>query len=323
MRWFRNVVLCLGFFCMTLNVSANETLMAKEDSFKHLKYVINQNLDTKSTKDKNTYYLESEGKIPKLEVYVFKKNMDFSTFNDTVNPNKLRVVFKEFYEDKSIIKDINYEMDELGCIKTSYNIETSHSQSLKANAYMISSEKGLYVINLQVESEDENDYKWDDFLEDVDVQGLRDYFQQVKEAKEKKRQLKQLKSEIENITCLTSANSDERARFNAQKTSALTMIRTNASLEDVQAAKGSLEQVNTDIQSRLDQEAAQAAQEEAARQAAQAQAQAEAAAAAQAAQAASQNDYYCVDGTNVGNANPHARGRANACYGHGGFVVNH
>ncbi len=319
MRWFRNVVLCLGLFCMTLNVSANETLTAQEDSFKHLKYVINQNLDTKSTKDKNTYYLESEGKIPKLEVYVFKKNMDFSTFNDTVNPNKLRVVFKEFYEDKSIIKDINYEMDELGCIKTNYNIETSHTQSLKANAYVISSEKGLYVINLQTKSEDETDYKWDDFLKDVDVQGLRDYFQQVKEAKEKKRQLKQLKAEIKAITCLTNANSDEKNNFNTQKTAALSLIQQNASIEDVQTAKSNLEQINTNIQSRLDQEAQQAAQEEAARQVAQAQAQA----AAQAAQAASQNDYYCVDGTNVGNANPHARGRANACWGHGGFVVNH
>ena len=319
MRWFRNVVLCLGLFCMTLNVSANETLTAQEDSFKHLKYVINQSLDSTSTKDKNTYYLESEGKIPKLEVYVFKKDMDFSTFNDTVNPNKLRVVFKEFYEEKSIIKDINYEMDEFGCIKTNYNIETSHSQSLKANAYMISSEKGLYVINLQTKSEDEKDYKWDDFLKDVDVQGLRDYFQQVKEAKEKKQQLKQLKAEIKTITCLTNANSDEKNNFNTQKETALSLIQQNASIEDVQAAKSNLEQINTDIQSRLDQEAQQAAQEEAARQAAQAQVQA----AAQAAQAASQNDYYCVDGTNVGNANPHARGRANACWGHGGFVVNH
>lgn len=320
MKKVGNILLSIGLSClMTFNVSANETLTDQGEDFKHLNYVINPNLESKSTDDMNTYYLESKQKIPKLEVYVFKQKIDFSAFNDTVNSNKLRVVFKDFYEKKSIIKDINYEIDELGCVKANYNVETRNSDHLKANSYLIASEKGLYVINLQVESEDENDYKWDDFLEDVDVHGLRDYFQQVKEAKEKKRQLKQLKAEIENITCLTSANSDERARFNAQKTSALTMIRTNASLEDVQAAKGSLEQVNTDIQSRLDQEAVQAAQEEAARQAAQAQAQVE----AQAAQAASQNDYYCVDGTNVGNANPHARGRANACYGHGGFVVNH
>ncbi len=324
MRWFRNAILCIGLTCMmAFNVSANETLTDQGENFKHLNYVINQNLESTSTKDKNTYYLESKGKVPKLEVYVFKKDMDFSAFNDTVNPNKLRVVFKDFYAKKSIIKDINYEMDELGCIKTNYNIETSNSKSLKANAYIISSEKGLYVINLQTNSEDENDYKWDDFLKDVDVQGLRDYFQQVKEAKEKKQQLKQLKAEIQSISCLTNANSDEKNNFNTQKTNALALIQENASVEDVQAAKSNLEQINTDIQSRLDQE-------EAARQAAEAQAQAEAAAqaaaqaqAAQAAQAADQTVYYCVDGTNVGNANPHARGRANACYGHGGFAVNH
>ncbi len=304
---------------LILNVSANETLTDQGENFKHLNYVINQNLDSTKTKDKNTYYLVSKGKNPKLEVSVFKKNVDFTTFNDTVNPNKLRVVFKAFYAGKSIIKDINYEMDELGCIKTNYNIETSSSKSLKANAYIISSEKGLYVINLQINSEDENDYKWDDFLKDVDVQGLRDYFQQVKEEKEKKKQLKQLKTEIQNISCLTNANSDEKNNFDTQKKDAFALIRQNASVEEVQTAKSNLEQINTDIQSRLDQE-------EAARQAAEAQAQAEAAAQAQAAtqaQAADQNVYYCVDGTNVGNANPHAKGRANACWGHGGFVVNH
>lgn len=35
-----------------------------------------------------------------------------------------------------------------------------------------------------------------------------------------------------------------------------------------------------------------------------------------------QSQYYCVDGTPA-YGNPHARGRANSCYGHGGWQINH
>ncbi len=202
----------------------------------------------------------------------------------------MRVVFKDLYAQKSVIKDINYEVDERGCLKVTYNVETKKSECLKANSYLISSEKGLYVINLQVYSEDEIDYKWDEFVQNVDVQGLRDYFQQAQ-------QLKQLKSEIKSMICLASANNEEKSQFEDQKENVLILIGQKASIEDVQAAKSNLEQINVDIQSRIDQE--------------------------EAAQTTIDNVYYCEDGTNVGNSDPHAKGRANACYGYGGFVVNH
>jgi hypothetical protein len=314
------------------DVEDNNTLTNPGETFKHLNYKINNTVKSKLTDDKNTYYLVDEKKIPKLEVSLFRKDLDFSSFNESVNENKVRVILKDYYTKKSIIKDIVYEADELGCFKINYNVETNESKeyvsdSFKSNAYLIPTEKGLYVINLQTYSEDDNDYKWEEFLNGVDVQGLKDYLQKVKEEKEKKKQLKQLKSEIKGITCLSSANSDEKQRFNDQKVAALLLIREKASVKEVQNAKASLEQVNTDIQSRLDQEAAaaeQARQEEEARKAAEAQAQAEAEAAQAAAQTTTQSGgYTCVDGTNVGDANPHAKGRANACWGHGGFSVNH
>ena len=82
---------------------------------------------------------------------------------------------------------------------------------------------------------------------------------------------------------------------------------------------------NSDIQARIDRD--KAAAEEAAR----IQQQQQQAAAARNSQTQNSGGitgntiggYLCVDGTNVGNANPHAKGRANACYGHGGFAINH
>lgn len=342
-----SIGLTLILILSSFNINSNELNSKKDDvnqevedfntltdpgeTFKHLNYKINNTVKLNLTDDKNTYYLVDEKKIPKLEVSLFRKDLDFSNFNESVNENKVRVILKDYYTKKSIIKDIVYEADELGCFKINYNVETNESKkyvsgSLKSNAYLIPTEKGLYVINLQTYSEDDNDYKWEEFLNGVDVQGLKDYLQKVKEEKEKKKQLKQLKSEIKGITCLSSANSDEKQKFNDQKAAALLLIHEKASVEEVQNAKASLEQVNTDIQSRLDQEAAaaeQARQEEEARKAAEAQAQAEAEAAAQAQTTTQSGGYTCVDGTNVGDADPHAKGRANACWGHGGFSVNH
>lgn len=146
-----------------------------------------------------------------------------------------------------------------------------------------------------------------------------------KEKAEKEAQINTLKSQINSINCVDGANDTERSIFNTRKTDAQNYAnQSDADINELQSKVNQLNQTNMDIQNRIynDQVAAQ-------------QAAAAAAAARQnsnsggyysggsASNDTSGGGYYCVDGMYVGNANPHARGRANACYGHGGFAINH
>lgn len=155
------------------------------------------------------------------------------------------------------------------------------------------------------------------------------------ERKEKERvekEYSELSTSINSVICLPNANEQEQQIFNTRKDEALASISNKAPISEIKQLKATLIQTNADIRTRLNNE--RVAAEEAARiQAEQQRVQAEQAeqqrvqAAQQASQAQQNEDVsnrLCVDGTlaPVG-SNPSARGRANACYGHGGFQINH
>lgn len=141
------------------------------------------------------------------------------------------------------------------------------------------------------------------------------------EKAEKEAQINSLKSQINSINCLDGANDTERSIFNTRKQDALnTANSSTVSVDDLQNKVNQLNQTNTDIQNRITNEQIAAQQAAAAAAAAQAQ---KSYSSSSSYGGYGSGGYYCVDGMYVGNANPHARGRANACYGHGGFQVNH
>lgn len=201
------------------------------------------------------------------------------------------------------------------------------SSNLKVDALYIPTHSGLYKAAIYTYQEDENDYKFDDFIESFKIKELQDYTNDKKQERLKTEELNKLKKEIEGISCLDGANDQEKQIFDTRKQEALKLIENRASTDEINAAKEQLNTTNSDIQARIDRD--KAAEEEAAR--IQQQQQQQQAAAARNSQTQNSGGitgntiggYLCVDGTNVGNADPHAKGRANACYGHGGFAINH
>lgn len=126
--------------------------------------------------------------------------------------------------------------------------------------------------------------------------------------------LKQIKEKLQTL----NKDADEQAaKKAAEKQAAEKAAQEQAAKKaaEEQAAKKAAEE--------------QAAQEQAAKQAAEEQAAQEQAAASQEAAPApstitNPDTYACMDGTQVpGTSDPHAKGEANACYGHGGFEINH
>lgn len=149
-----------------------------------------------------------------------------------------------------------------------------------------------------------------------------------KEKAEKEAQINALKSQINSINCVDGANDTERSIFNTRKTDAQNYAnQSGADVNELQSKVDQLNQTNTDIQNRIynDQVAAQRA---AAAAAAAAQQNSNSGGYYSGSSSASNNasggGYACVDGYNPGPGHDiHAKGRANACYGHGGFAVNH
>lgn len=177
---------------------------------------------------------------------------------------------------------------------------------------------GLYRASIYTYAEDGNDYKFEEFIDTFNIDKLQNYTSNEKQEKIRNEELSNLKIKVELITCNENANEQERQIFNIRKQEVLNLIAQKASLDEINTAIDQVNMTNTDIQARIDQEDAARAAAEASQKANQQQSTS-----SYGGYQGIGNGYYCVDGTYVGNADPHARGRANACYGHGGFQVNH
>ena len=130
------------------------------------------------------------------------------------------------------------------------------------------------------------------------------------------------KNRINAISCLDGANSQEQQIFTIRKNQALNLVASKAAVDQIESKINELNTTNTDIQNRKNNEAAAAARA-AANASRSSYSSTSSSSSYSSNTTSSSGGYYCVDGMYVGNANPHARGRANACYGHGGFAVNH
>lgn len=337
-----------------VEVPIYETLVGdKDENFYDLNYKLNSKLNFESVENK--CFLSSEKGIPYVQFSLLDNEQDVheleqdklkdEVMNSEVNlwSKDDQITNEEFKQDDSIY-DYFYEVNIKDKSQFSSNKISVHSK-------VIPTYSGLYKASIYTYSKDKNDYLFDEWTQSFNINKLLEDTLKVKEKKiedekkaEEERKLKEhyvaLKTEIENIKCNSSANIQESQIFEIRKQNTLNLIESRALDDEIASSKDELLQTNKDIENRLELErqAEEARQAEEQRQL-EAQRQAEAARAAQAQQSSSnnqnsysssssQNDtirggYYCVDGTYVGNANPHAKGRANACYGHGGFQVNH
>lgn len=305
----------------------------KSYEIKNLKFEASSSVEEiENSNELKLFPCEGE-EIPYMVVSVYEEDVDFSSSINEPEESKIQNILKESSPENSIIENIDLsieEKDSVQCIKTTYDVipDDKNIEKLNADSLLIPTKRGMYAVTMYTFASDKNDYKFDDVLETFETNEL---VSTIQGNIDKDNQLKQLKKEIEKISCLENANEDEKALFNSRKEKALKLIKEEASVEEVQNAKSELEKTNQDIQSRIDQEAAEKARiEEENRQRAleeeRARQQQETQQRQQQQQQQQYNvDYYlCEDGTKVpGTSDPHAKGRANACYGHGGFVINH
>lgn len=301
----------------------------KSYEIKNLKFEASSKLEEINNSDELIFYPCEGEEIPYMMVSVYEDDVDFSDSIKEPQEAKIQNVLKFSAPENSIVENVDLsveEKDSVQCLKTTYDVipEDKDLEKLKADSLLIPTQRGMYAITMYTYASDKNDYKFDEVLNTFEAGNL---VSTIQDSIDKDNQLKQLKKEIKKITCLTNANEDEKNIFNTRKEKALKLIEQKASVEEVQKAKEELEKTNQDIQSRIDKEAAEKARiEEENRQKAIAEEKARQEALQQQQQQQSYGvDYYlCEDGTKVpGTSDPHAKGRANACYGHGGFVINH
>lgn len=301
----------------------------KEVSYQDLKFSINPKLNLSN----GALYPVSKLKTyPKMIVYNTKKDVDY-TEKDITEVKKLgNQYITGLIGNNASISNEKETTREHNVVLMTYDITLSkikskdkvYSKYIKYESAFIPSHTGLYIVTLGHYKSDKNNYRFDQLVESIDIDALQTKTLEKKNEKIKKKQLKELKNQVDKISIVNGANEQETQIFNTRKQQVYDLIKNNASVDEVNAAIAGLNQTNTDIQNRIDAE-------NAAKEAAAQEAQRQEALRAQSNQVTNvapntggiQGGYYCVDGTYVGNANPHARGRANACYGHGGFAINH
>ena len=309
--------------------------------YKGLEYTVNSGLDNEN----DVYYLVDNQHYPNVQFGILKEDKDFQNYDSS----KLEKEIKTFIKSGESLGDISNfsfkksEIEGKECFISSYLISITDSRkellskALRVKAIHIPTSSGVYNISFLTYKEDNNDYEFDQWLDSFKLDSLYNYTDGLKQnreeeakkieaEKEKQKQLEVLKSEVINIKCNGNANEQEQQIFDTRKQDILTLIENDASIEEISNAKLLLEQTNTDIQARIDREEAErAAAQQAAkeREAQSSSSNGNSSSYQESNDAGIRGGYYCVDGTYVGNANPHARGKANACYGHGGFQVNH
>lgn len=308
-------------------MSESEILLGNQkESFEGLEYKINQDI---KKEDSNYYLAGIDNEYPVLEMDVVEEEKDFKE----VNSDELEEIIKNTeYGNWSTLDELdNYSIEteiinSEDCYHVSYAIKLDEdnlsdnilTSNLKVDSLYIPTYYGLYRASIYTYAEDGNDYKFEEFIDTFNIDKLQNYTSNEKQEKIRNEELSNLKIKVELITCNENANEQERQIFNIRKQEVLNLIAQKASLDEINTAIDQVNMTNTDIQARIDQEDAARAAAEASQKANQQQSTS-----SYGGYQGIGNGYYCVDGTYVGNADPHARGRANACYGHGGFQVNH
>lgn len=316
----------------------------KDKEFNGLEFKVNSDIETKSD---NYYPVDEDTKYPIVTFDLKDSETDFIESSESTVKLDIKNTENKLWDSEDEVSEYSIDTEDLDgteCFEATYTVELKDeelpedvlSPNLKVDAFYIPTHSGLYKAAIYTYQEDENDYKFDDFIESFKIKDLQDYTNNQKQERLKTEELDKLKSQINAITCLDGANEQEKQIFDTRKQEALRLIANRASTDEINAAKEQLNTTNSDIQARIDRD--KAAAEEAARIQ---QLQQQAAANAGSSQSGgyssgnswTQNSggitgnatrgYYCVDGTYVGMADPHAKGRANACYGHGGFAINH
>lgn len=317
--------------------SYEEVAGNKDKEFNGLEFKVNSDIETKS----NDYYpVDEDTKYPIVALDLKDSETDFTESSESTIKLDIKNTENKLWDSEDEVSEYSIDTEDLDgieCFEATYTVQLNDeelsedvlSPNLKVDAFYIPTHSGLYKAAIYTYQEDGNDYKFDDFIESFKIKNLQDYTNNKKQERLKTEELDKLKSQINAITCLDGANEQEKQIFDTRKQEALKLIANRASTDEINTAKEQLNTTNSDIQARIDRD--KAAAEEAARIQQQQQQQQQAAAAARNSQTQNSGGitgntiggYLCVDGTNVGNANPHAKGRANACYGHGGFAINH
>lgn len=313
--------------------SYEEVAGNKNKEFNGLEFKVNSDIETKSD---NYYLVDEDTKYPIVTFDLKDSKTDFTESSESSIESAIKGNENQLWNSEDEVSEYSIDTEDLEgieCFEATYTVQLNDeelpedvlSPNLKVDAFYIPTHSGLYKAAIYTYQEDENNYKFDDFIESFKIKNLQDYTNNKKQERLKTEELDKLKAQINAITCLDGANEQEKQIFDTRKQEALKLIANRASTDEINAAKEQLNTTNSDIQARIDRD--KAAEEEAAR----IQQQQQQAAAARNSQTQNSGGitgntiggYLCVDGTNVGNANPHAKGRANACYGHGGFAINH
>lgn len=313
--------------------SYEEVAGNKNKEFNGLEFKVNSDIETKSD---NYYLVDEDTKYPIVTFDLKDSKTDFTESSESSIESAIKGNENQLWNSEDEVSEYSIDTEDLEgieCFEATYTVQLNDeelpedvlSPNLKVDAFYIPTHSGLYKAAIYTYQEDENNYKFDDFIESFKIKNLQDYTNNKKQERLKTEELDKLKAQINAITCLDGANEQEKQIFDTRKQEALKLIANRASTDEINAAKEQLNTTNSDIQARIDRD--KAAEEEAAR----IQQQQQQAAAARNSQTQNSGGitgntiggYLCVDGTNVGNADPHAKGRANACYGHGGFAINH
>lgn len=299
-------------------------LTYKEDdnNYKYDKFI--QTLDIDSLEEAS---LETKKTNVKYDYY--KKQLRSVLMNEEANDKER----KHFISKRKEITDDIENREDIGVIKTSisdlkdYNnkIQVRVDTDKKYNSYK--DELKSIIINSEANDDEKKQFnskkneinkcisdREDATLIETSISDLKDYNNTIQTRVDTDKRYSGYLSTITAIAILSGANDSERNDFNSKKQTVINLINTRGSEEEIQSGIEGVNAVNTNIQTRIDTEKAEQA-------AAAAAAQQRANSSTSSTQTA--GGYVCVDGTSVGNADPHAKGRANACYGHGGFAVNH
>lgn len=216
--------------------SYEEVAGNKDEEFNGLEFKVNSDIETKS----DYYYpVDEDTKYPIVTFDLKDSETDFTESSESTVKLDIKNTENKLWDSEDEVSEYSIDTEDLDgteCFEATYTVQLNDeelpedvlSPNLKVDAFYIPTHSGLYKAAIYTYQEDENDYKFDDFIESFKVKDLQDYTNSKKQERLKTEELDKLKSQINAITCLDGANEQEKQIFDTRKQEALRLIANRA-----------------------------------------------------------------------------------------------